>query len=1029
MKFRFKNLSFTSKILFKIIVSSIFVFALLIALDIYNTRKTAINQAKELIESKSKEYAILNKVEFEIAINTLKTLVYSYQGISNINPNARRNFINQSLKNTLETNPDFIGIGLIWESNTLDGLDSSFINTSGNSKTGRFIPYFNRINNIISIQQSEYSETSNWYVKSKNTLQDYIDEPYLGSINNKEVLVLKISTPILIDGTCKGVLYADISLENHQKINNQLRIYKSGYGQLISNKGIVLTHPLKKFINQTHEDFNEIKNEVIEAIAKGNYYYFIGISKQINGEAFKTYTPIKIGSSSTPLIFSIVVPLHEITKIENIYILKILLSGIVGLIFLIILIWLIVKSTTKPLVIATQAVKTIATTGSIEKISKNHINVNDEIDQIPVFIDKLFVELNLKAEFANEIKDGHLEYTYNKLSKDDIFGNSLLEVKQSLIKSAAEEKLRKIEDEKRNWVAEGLAKFADILRKNNNNIEILTYEVIHSLVKYLKANQGGVFLINEENSIQQYLELTASFAYDRQKFLNKRILIGEGLVGSCYLEKQSIYLTNIPKNYINISSGLGDSNPNIVLIVPLKLNDENFGVIEIASFEKIEPYQIEFVEKVAEIIASTISSVKTNMKTALLLLQSQEQAEEMKTQEEEMRQNMEELTATQESLAEKDFIKQKEIDRLTKQIEEKKSELISKDIENQQRIDAVALEQQKTQNQNESFVQKLKQLETSTIISNALYKSIATLVLDAETTIVSSNDKFLQLINETNDELKGVGLSTLFQTLKNKVEFTSDLLHYIKNNHSFTEYILFSDITKGDIWLKAIFYPVFNNSNNIENIIACFYEISEEVNTQNKLTKEISDLTTQIEQLKQSKDKHVAMEIKVKEPVVNNESITDLLSQAFIKEEYAPDGKLLNVNKNFEKVYDYQHNEIEISNIISLIPDKSKKEFKMIWDSLMRGNCFNGETSRLTNSGKEIWLSSVYIPIVDDNKKIEKIIFLAIDITEAKNFETENQKQAEKIKEYEAELKKIRTQSESKPKETDKKNNNNKKAQ
>jgi len=1027
MNFNFKNLSFTSKILFKIIVAFIIIYSLLIAIEIYKTKTIAINQAKELIESKSNEYANLNKAKFEIALNTLKTLVYSYQGINNINPNERRNFINQSLKNTLETNPDFIGIGLIWESNTLDGLDSSFVNTSGNSKTGRYLPYFNRTNNIISIQQSDYSETSNWYVKSKNTLQDFIDEPYFSSIKNKEVLVIKVSTPILIDGDCNGVLYADISLENLQKINNQLRIYKSGYGQLISNKGIILSHPFKRFINQSHEDFNDSKNEIFEAIEKGNYFYSIGNSAQTNCKALKAYTPIKIGNSITSIVFCIYVPYYEITRIENALILKMILSGFVGLMFLIIIIWLIIKAMTKSLVVGTQAVKIIATKGSIEKANNNFINPKDEINQMPVFIDKLLVELNKKVEFANEIKAGNLEYNYNKQSNEDVFGISLLEVKQSLIKSAAEEKLRKIEDEKRNWAAEGLAKFADILRNNNNDIGTLTYEVIHNLVKYINANQGGVFLINEEDTNHPYLELIGCYAYDRHKYVNKKILIGEGLVGSCYLEKQSIYLTNIPHNYINITSGLGDSNPSTVLLTPLKLNNENFGVIEMASFEKIEKYQIEFVEKVTEIIASTISSVKINMKTASLLLQSQEQAEEMKTQEEEMRQNMEELTATQESLAEKDFIKQKEIDRLNKLIEEKKSELKSKDIENQQKIESFIIEQQKIQNQNESLIQKFKQADASSIITNALYQSIATLVLDAETTIISSNDKFLQLINEPNVELKGIKLATLFQTPKNKTEFTSDLLHYIKNNRSFTEHILYSNITKDEIWLKAIFYPVFGNSNNIENIIACFYEISEEVKTQNKLSNEISDLTAQIELLKQAKEKHPPTEIEANESVENRESLTELLSQAFIKEEYAPDGKIMNVNNNFEKIYEYQIKEAKVSNVISLIPDKSKKEFKMIWDSLMRGNFFKGETSRLTKSGKEIWLSSIYIPIIDEFKKVKKIIFLANDLTESKKLKIENQKQAEKIKEFEAELKKIKSHSVNKLPNTEKKKNNIKK--
>ncbi len=92
---------------------------------------------------------------------------------------------------------------------------------------------------------------------------------------------------------------------------------------------------------------------------------------------------------------------------------------------------------------------------------------------------------------------------------------------------------------------------------------------------------------------------------------------------------------------------MGNANPRSLLIVPLKVNDDIYGALEVASFKKYDPFEVEFVEKVAEGIGSTISSLKTNLQTAMLLKESQNQAEIMARQENEMRSNMEELKQTQ----------------------------------------------------------------------------------------------------------------------------------------------------------------------------------------------------------------------------------------------------------------------------------------------------------------------------------------------------------------------------------------------
>jgi len=289
---------------------------------------------------------------------------------------------------------------------------------------------------------------------------------------------------------------------------------------------------------------------------------------------------------------------------------------------------------------------------------------SDEIGEMSVALNSLIEGLKATSLFSQEIGKGNFNAAFEPLSDEDILGHSLINMRNNLKKAAEEEEKRKKEDAQRTWTAQGLAKFGDLLRQNNDNMEELSYSIISNLVKYLDANQGGLFIVNDEDQKDVFVELTACYAYDRRKFMEKRIEIGEGLVGRCIQEGETIYMTDVPKDYINITSGLGSENPSCLIIVPLKLNDQIYGVIEIASFKVFEPYQVEFIEKVGESIASTISSVKINIRTTALLEQTRQQAEEMAAQEEEMRQNIEELQATQEESTRRETELQKALEEL-----------------------------------------------------------------------------------------------------------------------------------------------------------------------------------------------------------------------------------------------------------------------------------------------------------------------------------------------------------------------------
>lgn len=258
------------------------------------------------------------------------------------------------------------------------------------------------------------------------------------------------------------------------------------------------------------------------------------------------------------------------------------------------------------------------------------------------------------TQFIEAVSAGNYDLELQSSSDEDNLTHTLVNMRDKLKKNAED-------DRKRNWSTSGLAQIGEILRAATSNSTELYDNIIKFVVKYTKSNQGGLFILNEDDEKNNFLELTSCYAFERKKFLTKRVEVGSGLVGQCFLEGERIYLLEVPQEYISITSGLGGSNPNALLMVPLKINDRIFGVLELASFRKYEDYEIDLVEKLAESIASTISSVRVNDTTRILLEKTQQQAEEMRSQEEEIRQNMEELEATQEEMRRKQTILEREL--------------------------------------------------------------------------------------------------------------------------------------------------------------------------------------------------------------------------------------------------------------------------------------------------------------------------------------------------------------------------------
>ena len=235
----------------------------------------------------------------------------------------------------------------------------------------------------------------------------------------------------------------------------------------------------------------------------------------------------------------------------------------------------------------------------------------DELGQIGSALNSLIQGLKDLTTFSEEMGNGNFKSNFKPLSDGDTLGNSLIRLRENLKTATIEEEKRKREDERRNWSNQGIARFSEILREHTEDLDKLASKLISELVKYLGAKVGGLFLIRSGDKEEKEIVLIASYAYDRVKHLQKTIQVGEGLVGRCVQEGNTLFLTDIPEDYIRIKSGLGEDNPRCLLIVPLRLNEEITGVIEIATLEVFEEFQIEFIERIGTSIASSISAAFT----------------------------------------------------------------------------------------------------------------------------------------------------------------------------------------------------------------------------------------------------------------------------------------------------------------------------------------------------------------------------------------------------------------------------------
>ena len=649
MKVKFR---LNAKLLVYILSTTAILFLVAIGFVVTKMRTISFNAAEEYVETLAKEKAMLVRSELNMEMDISRAIAQSFSNFKDLSIREIEKFHGGLLYEITKQNDNFLSVWMQW--------DYKIIDPKWKREGGRFrLIYYredDKIKEIVEVVDTSLNFNRTAYYDIRLDPKEHVMAPYWFSYKGEDPkLVTSVVVPVIVDGEHFGQAGIDMQLQRFQKLIQEIKPYKIGYASLLANDGAFIYHPNEKNIGKKiHDKDIELdsisKAELIKNIdTKEPFSYF---SIENNQRTFNTCVPFYIGKSDTPWLINLSIPIELILQEAKKAYRRSISIGIFGFGILALIIWFIAHSITKPLRRATKVVSFLSE-GVIDTSNKLKVTTSDEVGDISNGVNKLIDGLNRTANFANEIGKGNLKSDYQLLSENDVLGKALLEMRKSLEVAQEQEQKRKFEDYKMNWANEGLARFSELLRDDSDNIEELSYKLISNIIKYINANLGGIFIINDDDPNNKFLQLHASFAYDRRKYIDKKIHLEEGLVGRCVQEGETIYMTDVPKDYIKIQSGLGDENPQAILLVPLKLNDEVYGVIEIASFEEIEEYKIKFIERIGESIASTISTVRINIRTKRLLEETRQQSEELASQEEEMRQNMEELQATQEEAARK----------------------------------------------------------------------------------------------------------------------------------------------------------------------------------------------------------------------------------------------------------------------------------------------------------------------------------------------------------------------------------------
>ncbi|HLA13516.1 MAG TPA: response regulator, partial [Gemmatimonadaceae bacterium] len=297
-------------------------------------------------------------------------------------------------------------------------------------------------------------------------------------------------------------------------------------------------------------------------------------------------------------------------------------------------------------------------------------------DNVNAMANSLTLQVRAIADVATAVTRGDLSRQIAVEAQGE-----LDQLKNNLNQMIANLKTTTEKNTEQDWLKTNLAKFSRMMQ-GQKDLEAVSKLIMSELTPLVSAHHG-VFYIMDDDDNTPVLKLIASYAHKERKHVGNRFHLGEGLVGQAALEKKPILLTNVPDDYIRITSGLGEAPPRNVLVLPVLFEGEVKAVIELASFLPFSQIHQLFLDQLAETVGVVINMIAANMRTAELLEQSQSLTLELQTQSEELRNQQEELKRSNAELeaqattlrTSEELLKdqQEELQQVNEELEEKAS--------------------------------------------------------------------------------------------------------------------------------------------------------------------------------------------------------------------------------------------------------------------------------------------------------------------------------------------------------------------